>query len=78
MDKLTEGSTLAAGITVRGYSGAQAKDAAKPRLDEWQGQQIERLPDNHHFDASDAVSPPSMGQQVVTRTLTVVADKEDF
>ncbi len=73
---LSPGDKISAGITVRGYSGAQAIAMAKPRLDEWQGQQIFRLPDGCHFDSSDAVSEPSNGHQTVTRTLTVMDDED--
>ena len=74
MDKLSIGDKISAGITVRGYSGAHARALADPHLDEWQGQHIDRLPDGGHFDASDNVSAPVSSQQVVTRTLTVIAD----
>lgn len=64
-----------AGISVRGASGSQALELARPHLDEWQGQQIWRLPDGCHFQSSDHVTAPSGGQQTVSRTLKVVADE---
>lgn len=67
---------ITAGISVRGVGGAEAKELAKPHLDEWQGQQIGRLPDGCHFQSSDTVTPPSGGQQTVSRTLKVIADED--
>lgn len=76
MDMLSVGKEVKAGITVRGYTGDQAISMAKPHLDEWQSQQSELLPSDCHFEMKDNVSPPSFGQQIVTRTLKVVANEE--
>lgn len=67
---------ISAGISVRGVGGADAMGLAKPHLDEWQGQQIGRLPERCHFQPSDTVTAPSGGQQTVSRTLKVVADED--
>jgi len=73
---LHAGDDINAGISVRGVGGAQAIDLAKPHLDEWQGQQIGRLPEGCHFQSSDTVTTPSGGQQTVSRTLKVVHDED--
>lgn len=70
------GDDISAGISVRGVGGARAIELAKPQLDEWQGQQIGRLPDGCHFQSSDTVSAPSGGQQTVSRALKVVRDED--
>lgn len=73
------GEQLSVGISVRGSRATEAQAIAlgQPRLDEWHGQQVYRLPEKSHFDASDAVSQKADGVCTVTRTLRVVADEDE-
>ncbi|MCB5205011.1 hypothetical protein LH464_21325 [Neorhizobium sp. T786] len=75
---LSLGDEVSAGITVRGpgLTDAQAISMAKPSLDEWQGQQIGRLPEGCHFQSSDRVLPPVSRQYSASRTLKVVRDED--